>query len=69
MSKKSKGDNIQNFYESKEIKKYIKSYHNPKFADTQISVPSRLGVIAASGGGKTQFLLNSSPRVAIPSGK
>jgi uncharacterized membrane protein YsdA (DUF1294 family) len=58
MSKKSKGDNIQNFYESKEIKKYIKSYHNPKFKDTQITVPSRMGVIAASGGGKTQFLLN-----------
>ena len=54
----SKGDNIQNFYESKEIKKYITKYHNPKFADTQISVPARIGVIAASGGGKTQFLLN-----------
>jgi hypothetical protein len=25
MRKKSKGDNIQNFYESKEIKKYIKN--------------------------------------------
>ena len=57
MSKK-KGDDIQNFYESKEIKKYIKSYHNPKFKDTQINVPARIGVIAASGGGKTQFLLN-----------
>jgi hypothetical protein len=55
---KKNGDNIQNFYESKEIKKYITKYHNPKFADTQISVPARIGVIAASGGGKTQFLMN-----------
>jgi len=55
---KKTGDNIQNFYESKGIKKYLKSYHNPQFADTQINVPARIGVIASSGGGKTQFLLN-----------
>lgn len=58
MKKTGKGDEIKNFYETKEIKKYITSYHNPKFADTQINIPARIGVIAASGGGKTQFLLN-----------
>ena len=58
---KSKGDgkdNIVNFYAHKDMKKYVTVYHNPRFADTQINIPARIGVIAASGGGKTQFLLN-----------
>ena len=59
MSKaKGKGDDILNFYAHKDMKKYITTYHNPRFADTQINIPARIGVIAASGGGKTQFLLN-----------
>jgi hypothetical protein len=54
-----KNDNSMiNFYEHKSIKKYITSYHNPNFKDTQISIPARIGVLAASGGGKTQWLLN-----------
>ena len=55
---KSRGDNITNFYAHKGMQKYISTYHNPRFADTQINIPARIGVIAASGGGKTQFLLN-----------
>ena len=55
---KSKGDTMQNFYEHKDVKKLITKYHNPRFADTQISIPARIGVIAPSGTGKTQWLLN-----------
>jgi hypothetical protein len=54
-----KNDNSMiNFYEHKSIKKYITSYHNPHFKDTQMSIPARVGVIAPSGTGKTQWLLN-----------
>ena len=47
-----------NFYEHKDIQKLLPQYHNPHFDDTQIAIPARIGVIASSGGGKTQFLLN-----------
>jgi hypothetical protein len=47
-----------NYYEHKDIEKYVTSYHNPKFKDTQIDIPARIGVIAPSGSGKTQWLLN-----------
>jgi hypothetical protein len=54
-----KNDNsMTNFYQHKDIKKYVTNYHNPHFEDTQISIPGRIGVLAASGGGKTQWLLN-----------
>jgi hypothetical protein len=53
-----KKDEIVNYYNHKDIKKYISSYHNPKFKDTQIEIPARIGVIAPSGSGKTQWLLN-----------
>ena len=55
---KSRGDNITNFYAHKGMQKYISTYHNPRFADTQIGIPARIGVVAASGGGKSQFVLN-----------
>jgi hypothetical protein len=55
---KSNGDKIINFYEHKGIKKYITSYHNPHFKDTQMSIPARMGIIAPSGSGKSQFVLN-----------
>ena len=64
---KSKGDTMLNFYEHKDVKKLITKYHNPRFADTQINIPARIGVIAASGGGKSQFVLNSMLRVQTPS--
>jgi hypothetical protein len=54
-----KNDNsMTNFYQHKDIKKYITKYHNPHFEDTQMSIPARIGVIAPSGTGKTQWLLN-----------
>lgn len=49
---------MTNFYDHKDIKKYVTKYHNPKFLDTQIDIPCRVGVIAPSGTGKTQWLLN-----------
>jgi ABC-type dipeptide/oligopeptide/nickel transport system ATPase subunit len=54
-----KNDNsMTNFYQHKDIKKYVTTYHNPNFKDTQMTIPSRVGVIAPSGTGKTQWLLN-----------
>jgi hypothetical protein len=55
---KKNGDSIINFYEHKNIKKYITSYHNPCFKDTQMSIPARMGIVAPSGSGKSQFVLN-----------
>jgi hypothetical protein len=55
---KKNGDNIINFYEHESIKKYITSYRNPHFKDTQMSIPARMGIIAPSGSGKSQFVLN-----------
>ena len=40
------------------MRKHIKQYHNPHFADTQITIPFRGLIISSSGGGKTQMLLN-----------
>jgi hypothetical protein len=54
-----KSDNeMTNFYQHKDIKKYVTKYHNPNFQDTQIDIPARIGVIAPSGTGKTQWVLN-----------
>ena len=47
-----------NFYSHKDIQKHLPQYHNPHYDQTQISIPARIGVIASSGGGKTQWLLN-----------
>ena len=47
-----------NFYSHKDIQKHLPQYHNPHYEQTQISIPARIGVIASSGGGKTQWLLN-----------
>jgi hypothetical protein len=54
---KKNGDNIINFYEHKSIKKYITSYHNPCFKDTQMTIPARIGIFTPSGSGKSQFVL------------
>jgi hypothetical protein len=51
-------DVITNFYQHKDMKKYLTSYHNPCFKDTQMSIPARMGIIAPSGSGKSQFVLN-----------
>ena len=57
MNHKTKNE-MTNFYDLKEVKKLCTQYHNPCFIDHQIKIPFRMGIIASSGGGKTQFLLN-----------
>jgi hypothetical protein len=54
----NKKDEMVNYYEHKDIKKYVTKYHNPKFKDTQIDIPARIGIISPSGTGKSQWLLN-----------
>ena len=47
-----------NFYSHKNMKQFLTEYENPHFDSHQIKIPFRMGIISASGGGKTQFLLN-----------
>jgi hypothetical protein len=56
--KGSSDNSMINFYEHKDVKKLATKYHNPHFADTKMEIPARIGVIAPSGTGKTQWLLN-----------
>jgi hypothetical protein len=39
----NKNNEMTNFYQHKDIKKYVTKYHNPKFEDTQIDIPFRMG--------------------------
>jgi hypothetical protein len=50
-------DTITNFYEHKDFKKLLTKYHNPGYAQTRMEIPARIGVIATSGTGKTNWLL------------
>ena len=52
------GNGMINFYEHKDIKKHLTVSHNPHLTETQIKLPCRVGVVAASGGGKSNFMLN-----------
>ena len=56
-------NDMVNFYQHKGMKEFITDYHNPNFESHQIKVPFRISVIAASGGGKTQWLLNLISRM------
>ena len=56
MSKKS--NDIINFYENKDVQKYIKKYPNPNIDDHQISTPFMSAIVSATGGGKTNLLMN-----------
>ena len=56
-------NDMVNFYTDKGMKEFITDYHNPNFESHQIKVPFRISVIAASGGGKTQWLLNLISRM------
>ena len=64
MSKKKTGletsdnNDMVNFYENKKLKELLTTYENPCFDITKISIPFRMGIVAASGGGKTCFVLN-----------
>lgn len=58
LSNNTNANQMTNFYEHKDIQKLLPKYHNPHFDQTQIAIPARIGCIASSGGGKTQWLLN-----------
>ena len=47
-----------NFYETKGVKKHMKSTHNPHYDKHHIKVPFRMLITGASGTGKTSTLLN-----------
>lgn len=57
MSKKSNNNGVINFYNIMPSK-YKKEYPNPNFNLHQIKTPFRMCVVAPSGSGKTNFLLN-----------
>lgn len=63
----SKDNSTINFYEHRDVKKLATKYHNPHFFDTQIDIPARIGVIAPSGAGETQWLLNYISNHMTPS--
>ncbi len=50
-------DTITNFYEHKDLKKLLTKYHNPGYTQTRMEILARIGVIAPSGTGKTNWLL------------
>jgi hypothetical protein len=47
-----------NFYENKKLRELLTTYDNPCFDIHRISIPFRMGIISASGGGKTCMVLN-----------
>ena len=47
-----------NFYETNDLKDYLTTSHNPNFQLHNINIPSRMIITGASGGGKTNALLN-----------
>ncbi len=54
----SNNNEIINFYDLKQVKKYSTKYHNPNYNECKISHPFRMCVVAPSGTGKTNFILN-----------
>jgi len=59
MSKK-KIDNfeIENIYQRKDMKKFLKKLHNPNYELHHIEIPMRACIIGSSGSGKTNTLIN-----------
>ena len=49
---------VINFYELDDVKAFDKPKHNPNFEVHHISVPFRMGIIGASGSGKSNTVLN-----------
>jgi len=47
-----------NFYQTKQVKKYLPKTENPSFENTKIALNSRILIIGSSGAGKTNALLN-----------
>ena len=60
----NQGNEMVNFYKHNKMKEFLTEYHNPCFDSHQIKIPFRLAVISASGGGKTQWLLNLISRMS-----
>ena len=59
-----KSNEIFNFYQHRKVKELLTQYENPHFDEHQISVPFRMGIVSASGGGKTVFALNLISKMA-----
>jgi ABC-type lipoprotein export system ATPase subunit len=48
---------MKNWYDHKDMKKYLKESHNPHFDKHHIKVPFRACIVGSSGAGKTSTLL------------
>lgn len=48
---------MKNWYEHKDMKKYLKESHNPHYDKHHIKVPFRACIVGSSGAGKTSTLL------------
>ena len=53
-----KPSSVINFYELDDVKAFDIKKHNPNFEIHKISVPFRIGIIGASGSGKSNTVLN-----------
>lgn len=53
-----KPSSVINFYELDDVKAFDVKKHNPNFETHHISVPFRIGIIGASGSGKSNTVLN-----------
>ena len=49
---------VYNFYDNAEVQKLTPKYENPNFHIHGIDLPFRACIVAPSGTGKTQFVLN-----------
>ena len=56
-AEKSKNEMV-NFYDLKEVQKLNPKYYEPSYTNTLIKYNSRIGIVGASGSGKSQWLLN-----------
>ena len=50
--------NVINFYEQKNMKKYLNKTDNPHYEKHKIKLPFRMLIVGSSGSGKTNTLLN-----------
>jgi len=49
---------MANFYDLKEVQNINPKYYEPSYTKTLIKYNSRIGIVGASGSGKSQWLLN-----------
>jgi len=49
---------MKNWYEHRDMKKYLKESHNPHFDKHHIKIPFRACIVGSSGAGKTSTLLS-----------